>query len=88
MLAAFAMLASACTGGDSEDSDDSGPTTSADIASATTLAAPDESGLAIQRGGELTIGIVAESSAFYPPSAETAFSACRGSAPCRPQRTK
>ncbi len=75
LLACLAMLAAACTGGGSDAADDDAPTTTADIANATTLAAPDESGLAIQRGGELTIGIVAESSGFYPPSSETAFSA-------------
>ena len=81
-LLALAMIAAACSSGDSDDSSDGDTdgdgavtSTTADIATATTAAAPDETGLEIQRGGELTIGIVAESTGWYPPSAETAFSA-------------
>ncbi|MEM9651430.1 MAG: ABC transporter substrate-binding protein [Actinomycetota bacterium] len=65
--------AAACSSDDGDDS--STPTTAADISDAETAAAPDESGLTVQRGGEVSIGIVAESSGWYPPSAETAFSA-------------
>ncbi len=75
LLLAFALFTAACTSGGDEDSATDGPTTSADIGEAEVEAAPDESGLEIQRGGEVTIGIVAESTGWYPPSAETAFSA-------------
>lgn len=72
----FVLAGVACSSGD--DSADDGQETSsssADITDAETAAGPDESGLEIQRGGEVTIGIVAESSGWYPPSAETAFAA-------------
>ncbi|MCB0989590.1 MAG: ABC transporter substrate-binding protein, partial [Acidimicrobiales bacterium] len=78
LLAVLAFAATACSSGDSDSDggsspDDSG--TGQDISSATTEAAPDETGLEITRGGEISVGIVAESSGWYPPSAETAFSA-------------
>ncbi len=78
LLIALAMMAAACTSSDTDDDaggDDSGA--DADIADAETAAAaaPDESGLELTRGGEVTIGIVSESTGWYPPSAETAFSA-------------
>lgn len=58
-------------GDDGGGGDDDAP----DIATATTQPAPDDTGLEIDRGGEISIGIVSESTGWYPPSAETAFSA-------------
>ncbi len=80
-LVALAVVATACSGGDDDSSgdtgavDDAATTTVADISSATTQPAPDDTGHEITRGGEISVGIVAESSGWYPPSAETAFSA-------------
>ncbi|MGY9072786.1 MAG: ABC transporter substrate-binding protein [Acidimicrobiales bacterium] len=77
LLAALAMISVACSSGDSDNGGDGGgaSTTAANIADAQTADAPDETGLKIDRGGEVSIGIVAESTGWYPPSAETAFSA-------------
>lgn len=82
LLLALALFITACSSGgdDSSTSSDSTPAASqdtapADIAEAEVAAAPDESGLEIERGGEITVGIVAESTGWYPPSSETAFSA-------------
>ncbi len=63
-----------------EDDSTSGTTgttaTTQDIATATTVAAPDETADELVRGGEVSIGLVSETNTgFYPPSAETAFSA-------------
>lgn len=85
-IVALALVAAACSGGDDDSTDtggtdatenDDGASTDAapDIATATTQPAPDETGLEIARGGEISVGIVAESTGWYPPSAETAFSA-------------
>jgi peptide/nickel transport system substrate-binding protein len=81
-VCALLLIASACTGGDSDDatpdSADGTETTATteDIATVTTLAAPDETGAEIVRGGEVSIGLVSETNTgWYPPSAETAFSA-------------
>ncbi|MCP4958675.1 MAG: ABC transporter substrate-binding protein [Actinomycetia bacterium] len=82
LLLALAMIAAACSSGDSDDdsggdddSEGTTQTTAGDISTATTAAAPDETGLEITRGGEISIGLVSESTGWYPPSAETAFSA-------------
>jgi peptide/nickel transport system substrate-binding protein len=76
LMLAVAMLAAACTsGGDDSNDADGGGVESDDISTAETTPAPDESGLTITRGGVITVGIVAESTGWYPPSAETAFSA-------------
>ncbi len=84
LLAAASLVVTACTGGDdgpgssgddATSEPDDAPATSADIATATTQAAPEETGLEITRGGEISVGIAAESSGWYPPSSETAFSA-------------
>lgn len=74
LLITFVLLAAGCSSGGGDDGETT-PTTPADITDAETAAGPDESGLEIERGGEVSIGIVAESSGWYPPSAETAFSA-------------
>ena len=82
-LVAITLMAAACSGGDDDSADTSGTTgagdavttTVADIATATTQVAPDDTGLRIDRGGEISVGIVAESTGWYPPSAETSFSA-------------
>lgn len=75
LILAMAMVAAACTSGSDSDESDAGEVESDDVSTAATTPAPDESGLTIARGGEISIGIVAESSGWYPPSAETAFSA-------------
>lgn len=78
LLLAMGMVAAACTSSsDGEDGGDAGggDARSDDISTAEVADAPDESGLTITRGGEITVGIVAESSGWYPPSSETAFSA-------------
>ncbi len=83
---AIVLLAAACSGGDDDSTEiadtggtagggDAATATVADIATATTQLAPDDAGLQIDRGGEINIGIVAESTGWYPPSAETSFSA-------------
>lgn len=76
-LAAVGVAACSSDDGDGDEAGEATPTTSGDIADAESgaAAAPDESGLEIQRGGEVSIGIVAESAGWYPPSSETAFSA-------------
>ncbi len=75
LIAVLSMIAAACTSGSSDDGQGTDDGSDGDLASVETSAAPDESGLDITRGGEVTIGIVAESTGWYPPSAETAFSA-------------
>lgn len=74
-LIAMAVFAAACTSSDDSADDGGGGAESDDISTAETAPAPDESGLTITRGGEITVGIVAESAGWYPPSSETAFSA-------------
>lgn len=75
LLLSLAMIAASCTSS-SDGADDVGDTTeSDDISTAETTPAPDETGLTVTRGGEIAVGIVAESTGWYPPSAETAFSA-------------
>ena len=72
------MIAAACTSSSDGDESGGGGNDSAengDVSTAEVAAAPDETGLEIARGGEITVGIVAESTGWYPPSAETAFSA-------------
>ncbi len=80
--AVLAMLAAACSGSDPGDGGDGGdsPATTADqTAAPSTVAQGDgpsepETG-EIQRGGEITVGVVSETNSWYPPESEPAFSA-------------
>lgn len=75
LVLAMGMVAAACTSSGGGDAAESSEVQSDDISTAEVAEAPDESGLTISRGGEISVGIVAESSGWYPPSSETAFSA-------------
>lgn len=75
LVAAMGMVMSACTSSSDGGDAGGGEVQSDDISTAEVAAAPDETGLTITRGGEISVGIVAESSGWYPPSSETAFSA-------------
>ncbi|MBN4047608.1 ABC transporter substrate-binding protein [Acidimicrobiaceae bacterium AH-315-P05] len=64
------------TTGDSTTGSTGTTATTQDIATATTIAAPDETGAVLVRGGEISIGLTSETNTgFFPPSAETSFSA-------------
>jgi len=79
LFAVFAMLAAACSGGDSSDGGDSPETTGDQTAAPSTVAqgdGPSEPEVGdIQRGGEITFGVVSETNSWYPPETEIAFSA-------------
>jgi len=75
LLAAFALIAVSCSGGnDGEGNVDAGASSTTAEPGADTTSTTEDAGEP-QLGGELVVGILSETNSWYPPELEAAFSA-------------